>query len=103
MLLLAEACGVVGHDKSKQGRHIPPLNMPLIKFEIVCFCPSCELCPRSRFFFRRGGQENIFPPFGCDSASDKKFLKIELNPNEKKNPDIQKFCFVFFVNNLFFL
>jgi hypothetical protein len=37
--------GAVGHKghmplmNQIRGRHMSPLNLPLIKFEIVCFCP----------------------------------------------------------------
>ena len=32
------ALGAYAPDESNQRGHIPPLNMLLMKFEVVCFC-----------------------------------------------------------------
>ena len=86
-VLGAEACRAVGHkrhmplmDHIRGGGYMPPLNMPLMKFEKQAFIgsigvdaksrlsllysynilrssiprPSCLLCPRSRTFLKRG-------------------------------------------------
>ena len=45
MINEAEACGAEGHKgymhflNQIRGAYASPLNMPLIEFEIVCFCP----------------------------------------------------------------